>query len=286
MLVTRNTKLTYINSRGKQMELSPFSLFFLQKCEEELENEITAEKQSANHGETYVGSSLGSGRIELDGFVDSKTNIEEIRREIIKVFNPTLDGKLIYTNSIMGKDKVIEVKVESVPTVIWDKQLMRFSIDLIAHNPFWKEQEKTEYIALLTKKLTFPLVVYNKMVFGIRKSTLETQVENIGDVESGFRVVFKARSGTVVNPKLFNKVTGEYIKINYTMEKGDMIEVINYPELKKITVNHSVNGFKCLDIDSTFFNLDVGKNLIGYLADENTINLDVIMYYTPRYLGV
>ena len=270
-----------------QLELSPFSLFFLQKCDEELDNEITAEKQSANHGETYISSSLGSRRIALDGFVDSKTDIEQYRREIIRVFNPTLDGELIYSNKSMGKDKIVFVKVESTPTVAWNKLKMTFSIDLVAHNPFWQEQEKSEYIALLTKKLKFPIVIpMGGMVFGLRKPLLETEVQNIGDVESGFRVIFKARSGTVINPQLFNKITGDYIKINYNMEKGDTIEVINYPELKKIIVNGIPDGFKYLDIDSTFFNLDVGKNLIGYLADLNTINLDVIVYYTPRYLGV
>ena len=70
------------------------------------------------------------------------------------------------------------------------------------------------------------------------------------------------------------------------MSKGDVIEIINYPEQKKITVNGTENGFKYLDIDSTFFNLEIGKNIIGYIAEENTINLEVIMYYTPRYLGV
>ena len=70
------------------------------------------------------------------------------------------------------------------------------------------------------------------MTFGTKKPASETEVENIGDVESGFRVVFKAR-GTVTNPKIFNKITGEYIKINYIMAKGDSIEVVNYPRVEK-----------------------------------------------------
>lgn len=278
--------MKYINENGLSLELSPFSMYWLEKCEEELPNEITAEKQSANHGETFISNSLGARRITLKGSIDTLTNLDAHCRNIQKVFNPTLKGTLVYSSS-SNTDKEIVCHVEETPIPFWSGKKLLFEVELIAHTPFWKDREKTEYIALLQKALKFPLVIpTSKMYFGVRKSILETEVQNIGDVESGFRAIFKARSGSVTNPKIFNKITGEYIEIDYAMQKGDIIEVINYPELKKITINGIENGFRYLHIDSTFFNLLVGKNLIGYIAQENTINLDVVVYYTPRFLGV
>ena len=141
---------------------------------------------------------------------------------------------------------------------------------------------------MLSPTLKFPLNIPKKrgITFGRRRSILESELDNIGDIESGFKVIFKAKGGSVKYPKVYDVYTKKFIKINYEMEKGDILEIINYPELKKVTLNGTENAFKYLDIESNFFNLKIGHNKIGYIAEENTINLDVILWYSPRYLGV
>ena len=285
MLITKDTRIIYRNDVGAEIEFSPFSVYLLEEFEEGVENNIVTNKTNLMHGENYVSNTLESRYMVLSGIIEKNSSTITLTNNLIRVLNPTLKGKLIYVDSIGNKE--IECMPEGIPSVVSNGGLIRFEINLKANHPFWQNKEKTEYIALITPQLKFPLVIPKNrgMTFGTKKPASETEVENIGDVESGFRVVFKAR-GTVTNPKIFNKITGEHIKINYIMAKGDSIEVVNYPELKKITVNSLTNGFKYLDINSDFFSLSVGKNIVGYLADVNTVNLDVIVYYTPRYLGV
>ena len=284
MLITKDIKIIYKNDNGEEVEFSLLSDYYLESVEEELKNDITTTKSSI-HGENYITSSLDSRYISLNGIIEKNTLTKSFIKKLIKIVNPTIKGKLIYTNN--NEYKEIECILEEIPSIENNNGLIRFNISLQSCNPFWKEREQVEQLALLTAKLSFPLNIpkNNGIVFGLKKSVLENEIINIGDVESGFKVLFKAR-GTVKNPKIYNKLTGEFIKINYTMNKDDILEVINYPEKKKITINEKENGFKYLDISTTFFNLVIGKNIIGYLAEENTVNLDVIMYYTPRFLGV
>ena len=113
---------------------------------------------------------------------------------------------------------------------------------------------------------------------------METEVQNIGDVSTGFRVVFRAR-GEVQNVEVSNKLTNEKIKVNVSMQKGDTVEVINYMNRKMVLFNGQ-KAFSKLDVqNSTFFSLLPGKNLLGYNADKNAVNLDAIVYYSPLYLG-
>lgn len=278
----KNERLIYTNDNGNKLEISWFSSFTPLSFADDLDNEMTTSKNNLQDGETYISSSLESRQIKIDGFFQLDTS-RELERQLRKVFNPKLSGKLVFDDG--EKERYINVRAVALPEITRKQRYAGFSIDLIAHDPFWREQERTEYIALLTAQLHFPLVIPKKrgIIFGLKRSILETEINNIGDVAAGFRVVFKAK-GTVVNPCIVNSYTGERIKLNYTMGKGDTIEVINEPSRKLIYIN-GVKDFSKLDrLATTFFALEVGKNLIGYQADENVVNLDVIVYYSPLYL--
>lgn len=286
MIISPYLKLTYKNEIGGNIELSSFSPYTLTNVEEDLQNSITSTKQNLIHGTKYVSSTLNERAIVISGVLQCDKNVEKLLSNLTRTFNPTIKGKLIAQN--MNNKKSIEVCVESIPEISKDKGIIFYTINLIAQSPFWEDEVKTEYLAMLTPALKFPLNIPKNrgMVFGRRRSVLESEVENIGDVESGFKVIFKAKGGTVKNPKIYDVYSNDFVKINYTMAKGDILEIINYPEIKKITLNGIENAFKYLDIESNFFNLKIGQNKIGYIADENTINLDVILWYAPRYLGV
>lgn len=275
-------RLIYQNSNGEKIEISWFSPYTPLDYTEELANEITTTKNNYQNGYNYVSDSLESREITIDGFYQLQKN-NFLERNLKRVFNPTLPGKLIFYNGT--EEKYINVKLESLPSLDNDKGIGKFSINLVAHDPFWRTKERTEYIALLKPLLSFPLVINQNtgMMFGIKESALETEIQNIGDVASGFIVVFKAK-GEVVNPSVVNGYTGEKIKLNVTMQKGDVIEVVNEPTKKLIYLN-GVKRFNILDrLNTNFFTLAVGKNLLGYQSDTNVVNLDVMLYYSPLYM--
>lgn len=288
MLISKDLRLIFKNEIGGEIEISFLSPYTLQSVDEELQNTITTYKQNLVHGTKYVSNTLEDRYITISGTLECKkrAEIEKLVADLIRTFNTAIKGKLTAEN--INNKKSIEVYVKNIPEIKAENGLITYTINLVAQNPFWEDEVKTEYLALLTPELKFPLnIPKNKgIAFGRRRSIIVSKVENIGDVESGFKVIFKAKSGTVKNPQIYDVYSKKFIKINYQMNKGDILEVVNYPELKKIILNGVTNAFKYLDTESEFFNLKIGQNKIGYIADENTINLDIILKYSPRYLSV
>ena len=288
MIVTAcDTFLTYTNERQMSLIMAPFSEYWLEKVQEDLKNNIFSEAQTGLDGKIFVTDNLDERRLVLTGFLN-ENNWQPMKRALERTFNPTLGGTLTYTNIAQGVTRTIECRVEAVPSIYWSRGEPRFDIQLVCSDPFWRGQERMEIIALLQKAFHFEVAIpASGMYFGLRRRTLQTEFENVGDVASGFRVVFKATAGgTVVNPLVKDMVTGDFIKVNYTLHPNETLEVINFPQQKRIILNGTENAFRYLDVGSVFFELPVGQNLIGYDSDENVSNLNVTIYYIPFYLGV
>ena len=95
-------------------------------------------------------------------------------------------------------------------------------------------------------------------------------------------------NGALKNPSLFNVNTREYIKVNKEMTAGEKIIInTNYGQ-KKIQSTfdgETIDILNYLDLSSTFLQLSIGDNLFRYDADSNLNNLQVNIYYNPKYLG-
>ena len=140
-------------------------------------------------------------------------------------------------------------------------------------------------LAKQTPMTRFPLywTTPEQRVFGEYIDVVNTEIQNKGDVETGFTVTFKAR-GDVLNPAFINNLTGEKIRLNMPMTQGDEVQIINMLFSKQVLVN-GVKKFSVLDrVNTTFFNLVVGQNSFKVDADENATNLSVTIEYAPKYL--
>lgn len=287
MLAIPSIELKYVNEVKQEVILSPLTNFFLKKVEETLKNQISSQKQVATHGKFFTGMSLDERNIVVTGEVKDSVNMNYAISKLHQVFNPTLQGVLYYYDKVRKVTLNIDCRVIEFPKTYWSKGTLFFDIRLMCLDPFWKGFGVTENIAITQKMFYFPLKIEkDKFTFGLRKRQLESKFENAGNVESGFICTFRSYGGTVTNPSIVNVVTGEKIRILYTMKKGDKIEVINRLQEKQIYIN-GANGFKYYDAkNSTFFKIAVGTNIIGYLADENINNLFVSVSYIPNFTSV
>ncbi len=75
------------------------------------------------------------------------------------------------------------------------------------------------------------------------------------------------------------------MRVMVDMEKGDVLTVNTNMGSQRIELNGE-NIFHKIDRNSRFFQINVGDNIVKYSAEENYTNLDVRLYYTPKYLGV
>ena len=284
MVITPDVSLSYENEMRQSIEFNYFSTFMVLNADEAISNSVHSIKQPGVHGEFYTGMSLDKKHITLRGEVRSDMNLETAQRMLGNVFNPTIKGVLRYKHLRQHSEKIIECKLSNLPRVFWRRRRLQFTIELVCTDPFWKGAAVTEVIAETTGKLAFPIMIpIGGMAFAKRLATLETAFENAGNVEGGFTATIRARTGTVTNPELRNIITGERLRVLHTMQPDDEITIVSTLQQRRVLLNGE-NIFRLLDVEvSTFFSIAIGRNVIGYFADNNIGNMLVSVHYVPNF---
>ena len=290
--------LVYVNSRGEQITFGIGSKFHVNVQKDvtgisDLTNTIYSTSSMGQHGDTYVGNRIEVRDIEIEGKIreSGKDTQMTLRRKMLKILNPELDGTLYYTFGSFTRK--IGAKVKESPRFTHEGLFQDFSIVFRCLDPFWKEEgDRREDVALWTADWIFPTIIDQEddesMIYGHRELSVVVNVYNDGHVSTGMRMEFRA-IGAVTNPQLFNTNTREFMKINYTMQTGDVITVDTSYGNKGITLLRNgveTNIYRYMDVDSTFMQLDIGDNVFRYDADEGITNLEVTVYYAQKYLGV
>lgn len=290
-------RLIYTNERGETVEFSHASIFHTNKVSglSDIRNAIYSINSMGQDGDTYLGNRIQSREIEIVGSIATRNKDEMVttRRRLNHVLNPQIGATLTYEYGSFRR--VIDCRVDNAPVYSRKKIFQDFTVQLVCHNPFWREEgESKTDIASWIGGFEFPepegleISSVDSWEVGYREPSLIVNVYNSGDVRSGVRIDFRA-VGTVVNPSLLNIDNQEFIKVNYTMEAGDVLTVSTYYGAKEVilkTGGQTVDAFRYLDADSSYIQLEVGDNLFRYSAETNVEGLEVSIYHNNQYLGV
>lgn len=217
-----NEKLTYINSRGERLELGVDSVYHcnISKDVEGISG-VTSVIYSTNsmgqHGDTYAGQRIEARDIDVVGHINTRDKAQalELRRRMLKIFNPELSATLVYEYG--GFKRVIDCRAYGEPKILKKEVLYEFDLQIECLNPFWREEEETkEDIASWVAAWHFPCVIEKdstkSMIYGYRAESVIVDCYNEGDVSTGMRIRFTAL-GTVSNPILLNVDTEEFIEM-------------------------------------------------------------------------
>lgn len=209
----------------------------------------------------------------------------DYRQFLNSFFNPYEKGKLTVTWGLESR----WIEYYPQPVSIVQKTIHNniiAEIRLICPEPYFKDMsDYGKNIAELMPMLAFPFVadINKKIIADYRLLGTEVSLLNKGDVSVGAKVIFKAL-GDVKNPCVtLNKK--EFIKVYTDMSKGDVL-TINTDQDDLFVM---LNGEDILDKTDplmTFFQIPKGINLLKYSVDEGSANLQVVVYYTPRYLNI
>lgn len=291
-------KLTYTNERGESIELSTESVYHCNVSKDVdgiagVTNVVYSTNSMGQHGDTYVGQRIEARDIDIVGHINTrdKQQAYELRRQLLKVFNPELSGTLTY--EFGGFKRVINCRLHGEPKLPRKEVLIEFTIPLDCLNPFWREEyEQREDIASWVAAWEFPCEIEQdnpqSMIFGYRAESVIVNCYNEGDVSTGMRIRFTAL-GTVTNPILLNVDTNEFIKLNVTMQTGDVIEVSTKYGSKGATLirdGQKTDYFRYVDVDSTFMQLAIEDNNFRYDAESGVNSMEVSIFYDKEYLGV
>ena len=201
---------------------------------------------------------------------------------IKSVFNPKTEGLLKYSDGSYTKS--ISCYPKSIPVFSYSGGKGSIETELICYGTYWKEQTVTDNLASMTPSFVFPQYFTPYILFGIKAAQLVTKINNTGDADSGWTVRFCASFGSVKNPYIINRKTGEGVYFTEEMTKGDEL-LIDFTKQQPVIYKNGKKDFSVLNAPkSSFFKFFVGENEIEYGAEENVTNLEVYFNYNPLVL--
>lgn len=201
------------------------------------------------------------------------------RSNLSSFFNIHHSGIMVFKNEEI--ERKVEYEVEGFKAKLNNLyEPLRALISLYCPNPFWLDTETTsKEVVQWEGGMTFPLILPTTFATEGEK---EFNLINDGDVEAPIKIQI---SGPATNPKILNASTDEYIKIKKKVELGETLVITTEFGNKRVEID-GVNAFSYIDLDSTFFQLQVGDNIIKLETEELNENSKIKIEYRNRYLGV
>ena len=273
-------KLTYTNTAGQKLEFGESAPFLVTKIDGlgSPASEIHRQKSPGQDGATVVGSALEERNLVLEGVILSRDR-EKDRRRLARIFNPKQGGRLRFERGPTIKEISCEVERVDFPSAMQDNYQV-FLISLICPNPFWLDDHTlSEEIVTWIGGMKFPLRLPTAFA---TKGPPVINIINQGDVETPVRIKFM---GPATNPKIIKRDTGEYIQVNRELVYGDTLVITTDFGAKRVEINGQ-NVFNWIDLGSSFWQLDVGDNVIEYSSDDLVEPAAVSISYRNRYVGV
>lgn len=242
-------------------------------------------------GEYLVNSTLEARDVALTGYVlaDTPEQMRTRKRELYRLLNPLDSFQLIRDGFKLecvarGTVRFGDRRAQNSDSAA------KFILEAWCPDPcFTPVSGSRVSIATWTGSFGFPLSIPPEgIVMGMRTPSTMISIRNDGDLPAGILLEFQAR-GRVVNPSLLNVETREYMRLDHTMEAGEMVRIdTNYGRKAVVSLlgGAEISIMGRWDLRGTFLQLAVGDNTFRYDADENISNLEVTMAFYPRYLGV
>lgn len=257
-----------------------------------VESNINTYKYLDQIGVSIYNTTLNPRQIAITGWVagDDLAQVEKQRTELNSFVNP-----LQLTEARVGEYQISFMPRSSVkysPVYRENNEVMcKFLITGYCPYPlFTTITEERVSVAYTERKFKFPLVIPKDtgIVLGVRQPSLIATVNNTGDVPVGYNIEFKT-SGAVLNPRLIDIGTQQFILINKQLSAGESVIINTQEGKRKVTgVNNGVesNYFRYRSFDSSWLTLATGQNLLRYAADEGITSLEVVIDYNPGFLEV
>ncbi|WP_317982814.1 phage tail family protein [Romboutsia faecis] len=281
-------KIKYISSLG-EIDFKNSEPIILQSITglSETKAEHTTTKYINQDGEKYEKSNLNKKEIVIKFLLIGNSHEDYInyRNKILRVINPKAgEGELIYSyGDIQRSIKLVPDESPTMP-IKSNTKFAECEVVLLAHDPYMKDvmeygEEICTWVGGMSFKFSLPLSFK-------KRGETKQNIYNNGHVETPIKIYFK---GPANNPCVINHSTGEFIKVNRELTSDDTLIINTEFSNKTVEIERNgvrTNAFNYIDLDSTFFKLRVGDNLIEYTTENNLTPQSVEIRYRNRYIGI
>lgn len=236
------------------------------------------------HGERMSRKKVLSRPISVEfDYIGPDDAIPEKRQELISFFTPFSAGEL--TINYLGVERTIEYEVSSfdmVSRTIFEQLSCLLELDCL--DPDFRDILQTgDQIATWVGGWKFKFSLPFKLK---ERGESKKNIINSGHVETPIEIEFH---GPAVNPKVTNLTTGEFIRVKRELTSDDVLYINTAFRKKKVEIlrnGEREDAFDYIDLDSVFFSLQVGDNMIEYQSENGIDPQSVQIYYYNRYIGV
>lgn len=202
------------------------------------------------------------------------------KEKLLSVIRPDLSGKLY------ADDYYLNVFPTATPTIGYEDSFAKFQFSVLAAYPYWcKDDSASTTLAGVEPLFKFPWNISKKYRFGKLVETQFFNVINRGQVPVPFTATFSA-SGDVENPKITNALTGKVLLIKKSLVSGERLVVEITHDRTYVTSSIDGDCRGALDLKNTFYELDVGDNVIKPEAKSGKENLQVDIVFATEIVGI
>lgn len=268
-------------------------------------SDISITELAATDGAVYNSARIASRNIVLNiifqesKLLDDSPMIEDSRYLSYRIFPLKKPINLIVVTD--NRSLQIDGYVESNEPAIFEAQ-SGTTISIICPNPFFYSLTESNVVFSGIRPLfEFPFcndsLTEKRLIFGEIADRYENVVIYEGDVETGV-VINIHFLGPATGITIYNVVTGATMKINtdkLAAIVGSQIQAVDDLIISTVTGKKSItfwrngksyNVLNCLERDSDWLKLDVGRNILAYIAETGFKNLQFNIDYYPLFEGV
>lgn len=240
-------------------------------------------------GVSVSALTVGGRDIVINGFI-FKENAQK-KQDLLTIFAPFTRGRLYWEDRYW-----IDVVVKNAPEIDQEKD-SRFTFRLFAADPYFRASEKlVSQNGVTVGSWSFPLTFTGTTIgtdrphkFGTRTSSTQFIVTNNGQADAPYEVIIEG-GADIVNPKLMNTATGDFLLWNDTIEIGERLRIYSEQGRIRVTLTDTSgvehNAISGLDDDSTLFRLSVGDNILQTSATSGGNDIETTISFYPLYSGV
>ena len=286
------SSIKFIDSRNREYTINNNQIEFFPFIGGENANIITTQVWN-QHGNTHINALMEAADGELIFIINTSvlhsTEILNERRAITNICNP-LNGTVqmqvtLNDNSVFNKD-ITFTNAPSFPTGLENRNPNWQKVQLIfqANNPFWyAEADIIESFYGVEPLFTFPFTMSPSAPIIFGNVIPSKTAYNSGQVEAPIVIEIK---GACVNPVITNETTGEYISFNNLVMTANQRLIIDTTFGQKKVELDGYNVFNKLNYASTFFNLEIGENVIDFSDETGTPDATVSFIYKNLYVTI
>lgn len=230
-------------------------------------------------GATVQSKNIQPRAVTISGYLVGELQTNNKTR-LLSVIRPDLKAKLY------ADDYYLEVFPTETPTIEPVKSLARFQFSLLAPYPYWmKDDSASQALSGVDKRFKFPWKICEEYRFGQYIETQFMNVVNRGQVPVPYTATIFAK-GPLLNPKITNAETGQFVLINKSMITGErlVLEITHERTYLTSSVDGDCRG--ALSLNSNLIRLDVGDNVLKTEAEEGRTYLQVDISFSTEIVGI